>query len=83
MKTLIQYRSKNALYGMLGINQDHLKYILPSVAYYFTTGPWRNFWIKLGYDPRKDRESAMLQSLDYRVRLEGGISQKVILTELH
>lgn len=69
--------SKNALTILADISQERLKYILPAVAYYFTTGPWRNFWVRLGYDPRKDPGAAIYQSLDYRVRVEGGISQKV------
>jgi general transcription factor 3C polypeptide 5 (transcription factor C subunit 1) len=59
------------------ISPDRLKFIIPAVAYYFTTGPWRNLWIRFGYDPRKDRSSAKYQSLDYRVRVEGGITHKV------
>ena len=37
----------------------------------------RNLWIRFGYDPRKDRSASKYQSLDYRVRVEGGITHKV------
>jgi general transcription factor 3C polypeptide 5 (transcription factor C subunit 1) len=37
---------------MTELSQDRLKYIIPAVAYYFTTGPWRNLWVRFGYDPR-------------------------------
>lgn len=59
------------------MSAERLKFIIPTLAYYFTTGPWRNFWVRFGFDPRKDRSAAKYQSLDYRVRVEGGISQKV------
>ena len=35
-----------------------IKY-LPAVAYRFSGGPWRNLWIRYGYDPRKDDTSRM------------------------
>ena len=64
--------SKNALGAMTGIPADRLKLILPVVSYYFTTGPWRNQWVRFGYDPRQEREAGGHQTLDYRVRLQGG-----------
>jgi general transcription factor 3C polypeptide 5 (transcription factor C subunit 1) len=77
LKIVYSNRSKNALAAKAQISPDRLKFIIPAVAYYFTTGPWRNLWIRFGYDPRKDRSSAKYQSLDYRVRVEGGITHKV------
>ena len=47
------------------------------VSYYFTTGPWRNQWIRFGYDPRVEPRAAIHQTLDYRVRLQGGARNKV------
>ena len=47
----------------------HVKMILPVVAYYFSNGPWRNQWVRLGYDPRKDPNAAQYQTLDYRYAL--------------
>ncbi|CAG5131466.1 unnamed protein product, partial [Candidula unifasciata] len=46
----------------------YLKYLLPLVSYYFINGPWKNLWCKFGYDPRKDRQAKIYQTLDYRVR---------------
>jgi len=69
--------SKNALNAITRIASDRLKFILPALAYYFTTGPWRNQWIKFGYDPRLDPEAAIYQTLDYRVRLQAGARHKV------
>ena len=64
--------SKNALSAITSIPADRLKLILPVVAFYFTTGPWRNQWVKFGYDPRLEQSAATHQTLDYRVRLQGG-----------
>ena len=64
--------SKNALSAITNIPADRLKLILPVVAFYFTTGPWRNQWVKFGFDPRLESEAAPHQTLDYRVRLQGG-----------
>lgn len=50
------------------IPKQKLKVILPSLAYYFTTGPWRLMWVRYGYDPRKDFSSRYFQTLDYRIR---------------
>jgi len=56
---------------------ERLKFMLPALAYYFTTGPWRNQWVRFGYDPRTDPTAAMYQTLDYRVRLQGGARHQV------
>ena len=69
--------TKTGLSAATGQPLERLKFILPTVAYYFTSGPWRNQWVKFGYDPRKDPKSAIYQTLDYRVRLEGGAKLKV------
>ncbi|KAG2302397.1 hypothetical protein Bca52824_031048 [Brassica carinata] len=36
-------------------------------AYYFSDGPFLRFWIKRGYDPRKDPESRVYQRMEFRV----------------
>jgi len=64
--------SKNALHATTGIPADRLKLILPVVSYYFTTGPWRNQWVRFGYDPRQEKTAGPHQTLDYRVRLQAG-----------
>lgn len=60
--------SRNALRFMTNFTNEQLKVLLPAVAYYFTTGPWRITWVKLGYDPRKDPESRKYQMLDFRMK---------------
>ncbi|KAL5544199.1 hypothetical protein UlMin_007983, partial [Ulmus minor] len=41
--------------------------LLSRVAYYFSSGPFLRFWIKKGYDPRKDPDSRIYQRIDFRV----------------
>ncbi|XP_069699295.1 general transcription factor 3C polypeptide 5 isoform X2 [Periplaneta americana] len=69
--------SKNALIYLTKYSSDQLKYLLPAVAYYFVTGPWRIMWVRFGYDPRKDPNALKYQTLDYRIRTIGGLKTKV------
>merc|ERR1719295_2231351 len=69
--------TKSGLNSTLNVSMERLKFILPTLAFYWTSGPWRNQWTMYGYDPRKDRGSHQYQTLDYRVRLEGGAKLKV------
>ena len=50
------------------MSPEHMKYALPTIAYYFVTGPWRSLWVKLGYDPRTDTAAKIYQLVDFRVR---------------
>ncbi|KAK9510096.1 hypothetical protein O3M35_004952 [Rhynocoris fuscipes] len=65
--------SKLALMAVTKLNHDQLKYLLPAVAYYFATGPFRVMWVRFGYDPRKDPASRIYQTLDYRIRAPAGL----------
>ncbi|KAL8267716.1 hypothetical protein R6Q59_001514 [Mikania micrantha] len=49
----------------LSINS--IKRFLFRAAYYFSNGPFLRFWIRKGYDPRKDPESRIYQRIDFRV----------------
>ncbi|KAK4879873.1 hypothetical protein RN001_008019 [Aquatica leii] len=69
--------AKSALLHKSGVRTDHIKVILPVVAYYCSTGPWRIMWCKLGYDPTKDPNSRIYQTFDFRVRASGGLKVKV------
>lgn len=40
---------------------------LPVVAYRFSGGPWRNLWIRFGFDPRKQPSARIYQGIDFRV----------------
>lgn len=54
-----------------------VSFILASVAYHYSTGPWRNCFVRHGYDPRKNFESRFYQLLDYRVRQSGGFKSQM------
>nr|XP_016436708.1 PREDICTED: general transcription factor 3C polypeptide 5-like isoform X2 [Nicotiana tabacum] len=47
--------------GGLKLGESRIKRLLFRVAYYFSSGPFRRFWIRKGYDPRKDPESRILK----------------------
>ncbi|KAI5671320.1 hypothetical protein M9H77_11684 [Catharanthus roseus] len=51
----------------LGIGSNMLRRLLFRAAYYFSNGPFLRFWIRKGYDPRKDPESRIYQRTDFRV----------------
>ncbi|KAF3702269.1 General transcription factor 3C polypeptide 5 [Channa argus] len=60
--------SRNAVKANINIHPDKLKLLLPVFAYYMVTGPWRSLWVRLGYDPRQNKESKKYQMLDFRIR---------------
>jgi len=60
--------SKNAIIYKTQFTREQLKILLLAVAYNFKTGPWRNMWVKLGYDPREDINARKYQVLDYRLK---------------
>lgn len=51
----------------LKLSSNYLKRLLFRAAYYFSNGPFLRFWIRKGYDPRKDPESRIYQRIDFRV----------------
>ena len=59
------------------VPNEKLKIILPTLSFYYTTGPWRVMWVRYGYDPRKDFESRYYQQLDYRARTQRRLSKRV------
>ncbi|XP_076243730.1 general transcription factor IIIC subunit l(2)37Cd isoform X2 [Calliopsis andreniformis] len=68
--------SKNAIMYKTKFSNEWLKILLPAVAYYFVTGPWKIMWVKLGYDPRKDIAARKYQTLDYRLKAMRGVSSQ-------
>lgn len=60
--------SKNAIMYHLKADRVELRSVLPGVAYYFTSGPFRCLWVKFGYDPRKDQSAVKYQTVDFRLR---------------
>ncbi|KAA6399144.1 MAG: hypothetical protein EZS28_005328 [Streblomastix strix] len=57
------------------LNDSVLKKIIHNCAYNFSSGPWSRAWVRLGYDPRKDKTSRIFQIL--RIRLKYNQIQKV------
>ncbi|EPQ17577.1 General transcription factor 3C polypeptide 5 [Myotis brandtii] len=60
--------SRNAVRAKMSVHPDKLKVLLPFMAYYMITGPWRSLWIRFGYDPRRHPEAKIYQVLDFRIR---------------
>lgn len=60
-----------------GVTNDKLKCIIPSLAFYFSNGPWRTLYVRYGYDPRKDFMSRYYQTFDFRLRFGSGVSEFV------
>ncbi|CAM2103561.1 general transcription factor 3C polypeptide 5 [Lepidochelys kempii] len=60
--------SRNAVKANISVHPDKLKLLLPYLAYYMLTGPWRSLWVRYGYDPRKHPEAKIYQVLDFRIR---------------
>ncbi|CAG8434613.1 15083_t:CDS:10 [Funneliformis mosseae] len=44
----------------------NIKRLLPLVAYLMSNGPWRDCWMRYGYDPRLNKEARFYQLLDIR-----------------
>ena len=51
--------SRRAVVYHLGPKAMRIRILLPRVAYYWTSGPWRTLWTKFGYDPRKNPAAKM------------------------
>ncbi|KAL1512478.1 hypothetical protein ABEB36_002063 [Hypothenemus hampei] len=69
--------TKAAILHKANVNQDSAKQILPCIAYYCYSGPWRTCWIRLGYNPVNDYNSRIYQILDFRIRATEGMQMKV------
>uniref|UniRef100_A0A673LPV2 General transcription factor IIIC, polypeptide 5 n=1 Tax=Sinocyclocheilus rhinocerous TaxID=307959 RepID=A0A673LPV2_9TELE len=59
--------SRNSVKTNINIHPEKMKHLLPYVAYYMLTGPWRSLWVRFGYDPRKTAEAKIYQVLDFRI----------------
>lgn len=54
-----------------------LNFILATIAFYYSTGPWRNSFVAFGFDPRNNFDSRFYQMLDYRVRQGAGFKGEI------
>lgn len=80
LKELFEERpiwSRQALLYDTGFTVEQLKHILPKVAYYYLNGPWRVMWIRFGYNPKKDPNAKIYQTLDIRIRSSAGFKMKI------
>ncbi|KAF2352034.1 Transcription factor IIIC subunit 5 [Trinorchestia longiramus] len=80
LKQLFEERpvwSRAGIKSALGYSSDNLKYLLPTLGYYFIAGPWRNLWIKFGYNPREKPESFVYQTFNYRLKQSGLIKSYI------
>ncbi|KAJ2963002.1 hypothetical protein NQZ79_g1959 [Umbelopsis isabellina] len=41
--------------------------VLPAISYNMISGPWRDTWIRYGYNPKKHKDSYLYQLLDQRM----------------
>lgn len=67
--------SRVCLHYHLQMSNDHYKVLLPCVAFYYLNGPWRMMWVRYGFDPRKDGNARIYQSLDFRIRSIVGLKK--------
>lgn len=61
--------TKHALISMLKCSINDLKYTLPLFAYFYENGPFRNLWVRYGYNPKKDKTSKLYQMIEVRSRM--------------
>ncbi|XP_053602596.1 general transcription factor 3C polypeptide 5 isoform X2 [Plodia interpunctella] len=67
---LLRYETK--------IRKPSLRIILPCLAIQMKDGPWKMCWVRYGYDPRKNPEARIYQTLDFRLRNTPGIRSLVL-----
>ncbi|XP_065176382.1 general transcription factor 3C polypeptide 5-like [Sycon ciliatum] len=60
------YNTVQTRVGKRKITRVIIKKINKTLAYMFSSGPWRLCWVKRGYDPRTDPEAYKYQVLDFR-----------------
>lgn len=58
--------SRTALQYHVKLPQTFLRRLLSVLCYKFLNIPYKNLWVKLGYDPRTDPSSKIYQAIDYR-----------------
>ncbi|OMJ76752.1 hypothetical protein SteCoe_23814 [Stentor coeruleus] len=50
------------------ISKNHLKHLLAFFTYSYESGPWRNTYVRLEYDPKSDPQSLIYQVIDFRTK---------------
>ncbi|RKP14300.1 RNA polymerase III transcription factor IIIC subunit-domain-containing protein, partial [Piptocephalis cylindrospora] len=76
-----------ALEGTIALKNPYDLYrtILPALAYNCQNGPWRDCWIRFGYDPLKEPSSRAYQVVEVRVKgnNHAGPRAKIVLPGAH
>ncbi|CAB3359334.1 Hypothetical predicted protein [Cloeon dipterum] len=60
--------TRAAILSTLNIDKYAAIVILPCVSFFFLGGPWRLTWCRHGYDPRKDPDAKMWQTIEFRAQ---------------
>ncbi|KFD52231.1 hypothetical protein M513_06944 [Trichuris suis] len=55
--------NKTDLRKKLSLDRSMFQALLPKFAFYIQTGPWARLWCRYGYDPRKNPEACLYQSI--------------------
>ncbi|KAG9015025.1 tau 95 subunit of transcription factor TFIIIC [Tulasnella sp. JGI-2019a] len=62
--------ARNALFAQFSLTERreifHSKILIPLASYGFSDGPFRDTYIRFGYDPRKDPEARFFQRVTFR-----------------
>lgn len=58
------------------LDDNLLRCILQKYAFYIQSGPWGRLWCKFGYDPRKDKDGGLYQTLMVSFRQHGSIPER-------
>lgn len=53
------------------LSHYRVKMHIPMVAYFCISGPWKNQWIRYGYDPKKHMSAYIYQRLPIRIQKRG------------
>ncbi|XP_064395754.1 general transcription factor 3C polypeptide 5-like isoform X2 [Halichondria panicea] len=70
LKDLLEERplwTRTALQHRVKLKETFLRCLLSVLCYKFLSMPFKNLWVRLGYDPRSDPSSKQYQAIDYRV----------------
>lgn len=62
----IEYQKISSARDKELVKLTYLKKCLSMHAFYYTSGPWRHCWVRLGYDPACDRQNYKFQLLNVK-----------------
>jgi len=68
--------TRQAIQARTGLDDSLLKYLLSKFAFYILSGPWGRLWCRFGYDPRRDREAVVYQTVVVSFRHHKNIPER-------